>query len=1015
MIKTRLFATALLAGIVTSSRAYDLQFDSAGRTVDGFGDWNNSWNWGFAGLLGIPDFEDNATIDINQRVLIKSGFTAQAKNLYLNGGMTLKILGNLSMSSTGLQYVGYSSSATVDHVRGTNNASQGNLVIAFQAGSTGNYNLSNPDARTTDAKLQPIFESVGDQGTANFLHDSGAEHSVQKRLTLGSSSGGSGTYHFYSGKLNVGTDEIIGKGGTGQFHQTESIVYSGDPATTHTVGGSLILGHDALASGIFSLEGGTLTAANEIIGLNGNATFAQGGSAEYIFGTTTPIYKVSNTVTNTLSVAAGTNSLSSYSLGESILTAGYEVIGGGSGSNGTFTQNSGINTVEQDLTLGESAGSTGTYRLNAAAPGGAPAPKLTAHVETIGWDGVGSFIQSGGSNQVSNVMTLGHNTGSAGIYSLSGGTLTSPAAFIGLFGSGLFSQTGGTHTTGTMYFAVAGGTSGTYTLGAGAKLNTHSIVAGSGTSTLNLNSTELKFTKPAVATIIDVGTFNIGSTAGTQGSLVHSSGTQQVKAGTLNVGDSGNGTFNQWGSTGSTIGRLFVANRTGSVGSCNLSNGQISVTQETMVGVAGQGAMQQSSGIHSTPLLILGEASSGTGTYRLSSTGSLQATTETIGASGAGHFFQTGGTHQVSSTLHLGEYAGGVGTYDLSNGALTVNTGKIGGPGTGTFTQTGGTHSVGSLSIANGSQYLLNDGSLIATTLSGGARLEFTGGLLSAGEITGPLSNGGGILSPGNSAGNTHITGDYTQSASGKMHIELGGTSAASFDTVNVDATATLSGTLEVVLIDGFLPTVGNRFNILSATTLIGSFTHLQLPALAPELVWQVESLLNPSGPDTLGLVVAVATGLLDFSTDSGNIAQGDSTTLSVHVASDVTSISIDNGIGAITPVNGIALVPVSPDVTTTYTVTTTRPAGLQTRSLTIIVRPGPVISAASIVGTSFRIEFTGMPDTTYRVRGGVDLMALFLDKGTVTTDPAGAGVATVPMIPGQSRCFYRIEELPAP
>ena len=59
------------------------------------------------------------------------------------------------------------------------------------------------------------------------------------------------------------------------------------------------------------------------------------------------------------------------------------------------------------------------------------------------------------------------------------------------------------------------------------------------------------------------------------------------------------------------------------------------------------------------------------GTYNLTSGGSLAALTEYIGDSGTGTFTQSGGTHSTVG-FNLGINASGSGTYTLSGGSLSA-------------------------------------------------------------------------------------------------------------------------------------------------------------------------------------------------------------------------------------------------------------------------------------------------------------------------------------------------------
>jgi len=92
------------------------------------------------------------------------------------------------------------------------------------------------------------------------------------------------------------------------------------------------------------------------------------------------------------------------------------------------------------------------------------------------------------------------------------------------------------------------------------------------------------------------------------------------------------------------------------------------------------------------------------------------------------------------------------------------------------------------------------------------------------GTFNGNLTNQGGVLAPGHSAGSTTINGGYTQQA-GALEIEIGGPLAVSgFDFVNVTGSALIDGDLELSLISGFIPTPSQTFAILIAGSLSGAF-----------------------------------------------------------------------------------------------------------------------------------------------------------------------------------------------
>jgi hypothetical protein len=104
-------------------------------------------------------------------------------------------------------------------------------------------------------------------------------------------------------------------------------------------------------------------------------------------------------------------------------------------------------------------------------------------------------------------------------------------------------------------------------------------------------------------------------------------------------------------------------------------------------------------------------------------------------------------------------------------------------------------------------------------TVTGGATLGAAGALAGSGTLHGDLVNAG-LVAPGSSAGILTVDGDYTQTATGRLLIEL---AAGGHDLLAIAGTATLDGILEVVLLEGFLPAPGERFEVLTADLGIAS------------------------------------------------------------------------------------------------------------------------------------------------------------------------------------------------
>jgi Tol biopolymer transport system component len=98
------------------------------------------------------------------------------------------------------------------------------------------------------------------------------------------------------------------------------------------------------------------------------------------------------------------------------------------------------------------------------------------------------------------------------------------------------------------------------------------------------------------------------------------------------------------------------------------------------------------------------------------------------------------------------------------------------------------------------------------------------GKLAGTGTVIGQVTSAGRI-SPGQSPGILTIDGNYTQTTTGTLTIELGGLESGSeHDQLVVFGNASLDGTLEVALVDGFMPQAGDQFQILGYDQRVGNF-----------------------------------------------------------------------------------------------------------------------------------------------------------------------------------------------
>jgi hypothetical protein len=166
----------------------------------------------------------------------------------------------------------------------------------------------------------------------------------------------------------------------------------------------------------------------------------------------------------------------------------------------------------------------------------------------------------------------------------------------------------------------------------------------------------------------------------------------------------------------------------------------------------------------------------------------------------------------------------------------------------GSYTQSGGQTTVdGKLAVTRPGQFNINAGSVFGN-----------GGTFNGNVISGGMFNIGDALL---TAGKLGITGNYTQSSSGALAIDIGGLAAGSqFDQFNISGAAALGGTLNLDLIKNFTPTLGSTFDIMNFASETGSFATTNGTHINTNEHFNVE--VNPTnitldvvaGPGSLGL-----------------------------------------------------------------------------------------------------------------------------------------------------------------
>jgi hypothetical protein len=673
----------------------------------GAGNWFSSSNWIDTNTKGnaFPGAGDTADINDGGQAQIESG-SATADVEYLGDGSSIEqsggthtigayvtiggqgggsyylSAGTLSATVLNSAYfnvtVGYNGDGFFLQTGGANNVAQ--LGVAVAAGSDSSYSFSSGSISTQN-------ECVGYAGTGVFTQSGGTHTITTDTLDIGTEVGAIGTYILTgTGSLLLqGSSgyEIVGDSGVGTFTQnggTNSITGSS---------GMLVLAFQSGSTGTYSLSGtGSLSAPGEAIGDLASGFFAQSGGT--------------NTVSGNLSVADQGGSNGAYTLSSgSLSVGGIEYVG--RSASGTFNQTGGSNQMSASsggLKIGYNSTGIGLYSLSGNA-------SVSTTYESIGYQGTGTFDQSGGSNIVTYGIYVGDNTSTAmGTYSLSGsGMLSALSETVGESGTGTFAQSGGTNSiSSALVVANYAQSAGTYLLG--------------GNGFLSVNGDE-----------------SIGESG--NGTFNQTGGTNTLEASStlaLTVGDVANGTYSLSGGTltvsGSQAypGNLIVGNQTGGNGIFTLSATGSMTTEGEDIGVNGRGAFIQSGGtnvLSGGGDLSIAQQTGSTGTYTLNG-GTLTAGTVYVGGYDAG----SGGTGSLSvsgsgslSANSITVYATSATAINVSGGTTTAGTLNL----SGSYTQSSGTATFGQIT---GSGNITTSGGKLALNtdlLSNAATLTSSG------------------------------------------------------------------------------------------------------------------------------------------------------------------------------------------------------------------------------------------------------------------------------------------------
>jgi T5SS/PEP-CTERM-associated repeat protein len=717
-----------------------------------------------------------------------------------------------------------------------------------------------------------------------------------------------------------------------------------DSGFTMVSGGATLKSSGMATMSFFTVSGGG-TANTNSTALDGGPILIDGGS--WTTGMLTDPFSADVTV-------SGSGQL--ISSGADILqNSTFTIDGGGSlwsiaGSltvaNGQFTMRNGGRITSGDVLLGTAAASNAQVTIDGATSSWGFGGKLylgyagnsnaymtlkngavlpLEHDTFIGEGGFGSLVINSGS-QVQVSGGTGVNFGVGDLAGSQGGVIVNGqnsllrliTAVVGASGSGGISVSGGgTLNSELMELGLAPGAGGSIS------------ISGGGSSWTNIDNTVIGRQGTGTFTVDSGGQFVASSAFGGASFIL---GQQNGSNGSAGVSDAG-----------SLIDlrrvKFVMGSLPGSNGSISAqSQGVLALGPDTVIGDAGTGALYiysdgqvtftQTDAVN----LTLGNASGSSGTMVVNGSSFADSLPIIIGKAGAGSF-----SAMNQSTVQMPGFTApysdsGQGSVIVDNSSW-VNSGNVyvGGllgadPASTVTVQNNATMRVaqrmtvfkaGSVSIDSSSKIAVGSGDFGPP---GSLRVSDGGILGGFGRVHGQVIEAqGGFIWPGNSPGLFTIDGSYEQDDGGTFEAEIGGTDPGNgYDQIQVTGAAVLGGNLNVRLINGFTPAVGQTFRIVNAASVSGAFASISEPSQAGI------NLTSDATGVTVTITSVVAGAPVISSATTANAAPGAAFSYQITATNNPTSfgatnlpagLTIDNSTGLIsgTPANaGAFIVPIN-------------------------------------------------------------------------------------------------------
>ncbi|MEZ6191397.1 MAG: hypothetical protein R3C45_08925 [Phycisphaerales bacterium] len=803
----------------------------------GSGNWSTPTNWT---LAGVPALNDTVNIKPSDGVARTINYDIVSPTLTyltveLTGAGTNRVTFNTNGNNLSLVngfVIGDVGRATFNQTGGSVSYSNVNLdaIVGFNAGGDGIYNLSGGNLSVARGLYVGTFGS-----STGLFNQTGGAVTAGGSLVLGSVAGSNGTYNISNNASVTATDIYVGNQGTGtlSIHDNASVsanssFYINGSGTLNMDGGTLRLA-GYTRTGTFNYTAGTIR-------LVGDRVFGADVAIPDIFGTTPTI-----TPGKTLSIEGGADVRTTVNVagGNLNILSPTNLFRIGFSQSGTLNINSGGTVVSNTNTfLGVLQNFSGA--LNVDGPGSS----FTVNGQLyVGYEGNGTL-------NVTNGATV---TATSTAYIAYDPTAPNTAT-----GTALVSGPDSMLHVGYLNVG-SGAASGTLTIEDGATVYSDSGFYIQNSSAVNLNGGTLRFdsyTAPAPGTT-PVFNFNAGTIQLAGNRSIGSDSAIQRIFGAAPTLVSGKGLTVEGTATLLTTttvnGGTFTTNGLVNGHNLKLQHGTFNLQDQALVIGGGQllgDTLDLASDM--TVNVALGTANAGLvtgdgqvgGTFTNAAGGELRAepgkSLRFTGANNAnlGQVNLFGGL--LEFTQDLTNFSTG---FISGNGTLMTQTGLL---NEGTMNFSGSANIVGDVNIAAGGRVISSGGG--PTTFfddvvnngqirtSAGSSTVFFGSLSGVGSFTGTGTvNMEGDLKPGNSPAIVSFGGNVAMGPFATLFIELGGLTAGSqYDRLDVTGVATLDGILDVSLINGFTPGLGDSYTLLMANGgIAGGFSGLSLPDLS--------------------------------------------------------------------------------------------------------------------------------------------------------------------------------------